>query len=45
MMSHSDMPEDQRLAVGVTRSLVRLSVGLEEVSEIIEDLEQALDEI
>lgn len=44
-MSHSDMPEEQRNKVGVTDTLVRLTVGLEDVTEIIADLEQALDSI
>lgn len=44
-MSHSDMPEKQRIDVGVTQTLVRCSVGLEDISEIIGDLEQALKQI
>jgi cystathionine gamma-lyase len=42
LMSHSDMPENERIAAGVTQSLIRLSVGLEDVEEIIDDLDQAL---
>lgn len=45
MMSHSDMPEEKRLAVGVTQSLIRLSVGLEDAAELIADLDQALNGI
>lgn len=41
-MSHSDLPEKHRLDVGVTPTLVRLSVGLEDVTELIADLDQAL---
>lgn len=44
-MSHSDMPEDHRLDVGVTQTLVRCSVGLEDITEIINDLDQALKQI
>jgi cystathionine beta-lyase/cystathionine gamma-synthase len=42
-MSHASMPEDVRRDVGITDGLVRLSVGLESVGDLIEDLEQALD--
>lgn len=41
-MSHSDLPEKHRLEVGVTPTLIRLSVGLEDVTELIADLDQAL---
>lgn len=43
MMSHSDLPEPQRIAVGVTENLIRLSVGLEDVRELIADLDQAFE--
>jgi len=42
MMSHAAMPREVRLARGITDGLVRYSVGLEDVEDIIEDLEQAL---
>lgn len=41
-MTHGDMTPAERAAVGITDGLVRLSVGLEDVSDLIEDLEQAL---
>ena len=41
-MTHADVPQDQRNRAGVTDGLLRLSVGLEPVEEIIADLEQAL---
>jgi cystathionine gamma-lyase len=44
-MSHSDMPEEQRLAAGVTENLVRLSIGLEDIQELIEDLDQSLNQL
>jgi O-succinylhomoserine sulfhydrylase len=40
--THQRMSPEGRLEVGITESLVRLSVGLEDVDDIIEDLEQAL---
>lgn len=44
-MSHSHLPEKQRLEVGVTSNLVRLSVGIEETNALIADIEQALEKI
>ncbi len=42
-MTHADMPVEERRRVGITDGLVRLSVGLEDVDDLIEDLRQALD--
>ena len=41
--THAKMSEEERLAVGITPGLVRVSAGLEAVEDIIADLEQALD--
>jgi O-succinylhomoserine sulfhydrylase len=41
--THARMSEQERLAVGITPGLVRVSVGLEAVRDVIADLEQALD--
>jgi methionine-gamma-lyase len=41
-MTHSVVPADHRQEMGITDGLVRLSVGLEDVDDIIEDLEFAL---
>jgi len=41
-MSHASMPEDFRKKIGIGQNLVRLSVGLENIDDLIEDLEQAL---
>lgn len=40
--THSKLSEDDRLETGITDGLVRISVGLENVIDIINDLEQAL---
>ncbi|SEB95734.1 aminotransferase class I/II-fold pyridoxal phosphate-dependent enzyme [Paenibacillus sp. GP183] len=45
MMSHAAMPRDVRLQRGITDGLVRYSVGLEDVEDIIQDLEQALQSV
>jgi len=41
--THSKLTEKERLAVGITPGLVRISVGLENIKDIIEDVEQALN--
>ena len=41
-MTHVDVPVEERRARGLTDGLVRLSVGIEDVDDIITDLEQAL---
>jgi O-acetylhomoserine (thiol)-lyase len=40
--THSQLPDDQKTAAGAGPDVVRLSVGLEEVEDIIADLDQAL---
>ena len=42
-MTHKTIPADKRKAAGVTDSLVRLSVGLEDTEDLIEDLRVTLD--
>jgi cystathionine gamma-synthase len=42
MQTHGAIPEEMRKAVGVGEDLLRLSVGIESVNEIIEDLQQAI---
>ena len=44
-MTHADVPEDIRVARGLTNGLVRISVGIEDVRDIMADLEQALDKV
>lgn len=41
-MSHSSLSASERLTRGITDNLVRLSVGVEDVEDLIDDLEQAL---
>jgi len=43
MMSHAAMPAEVRAARGITDGLVRYSVGLEDIDDLIRDLEQALE--
>jgi cystathionine beta-lyase/cystathionine gamma-synthase len=41
-MSHASLPKEERLRKGITDSLVRLSVGLEDPDDLIADLTQAI---
>jgi cystathionine gamma-synthase len=43
MQTHPDVPEEMRQHLGITDTLLRLSVGLEYVDDIIADLAQALE--
>mgnify|MGYP002778334435 CR=1 FL=1 len=42
MMTHASVPVERRLAMGLTDGLVRLSCGIEDEDDLLEDLEQAL---
>lgn len=42
-MTHASIPKEEREKSGVVDSLIRLSVGVEDVEDLIEDLRQALD--
>ncbi len=42
IMTHASVPPDVRASIGLTDSLIRASIGIEAVEDIIEDLEQAL---
>lgn len=42
-MTHASVPEAARLRLGITAGLVRLSAGIEDARDLVEDLERALD--
>lgn len=44
-MTHKSIPTEKRRAAGVSDSLVRLSIGLEDAEDLLADLQQALDKI
>lgn len=44
-MTHASVPADRRAALGITDSLVRISVGVEDVNDLAADLGQALDRV
>ncbi|MEQ8474469.1 MAG: cystathionine gamma-synthase [Marinoscillum sp.] len=41
-MTHASIPKEQRLQAGLTDSLIRLSVGIEDIEDLIADLDQAI---
>jgi cystathionine beta-lyase len=41
-MTHASIPQVERLKGGLSDSLIRLSVGIEDVEDLIEDLNQAI---
>uniref|UniRef100_A0A6Q2Y006 Cystathionine gamma-lyase n=1 Tax=Esox lucius TaxID=8010 RepID=A0A6Q2Y006_ESOLU len=43
IMTHASVPENDRAVLGISDTLIRLSVGLEDEQDIIDDLKQALD--
>ena len=42
-MTHAAIPADIRKEVGIVDELIRLSVGIEDVDDLIEDLKQAIE--
>ena len=42
-MTHASVPKDERLAAGITDGLIRLSVGCEDIEDLVNDFEQALN--
>jgi cystathionine beta-lyase/cystathionine gamma-synthase len=43
-MTHASIPREERIKNGLTDSLIRLSVGVEDIEDLIEDLKQALEQ-
>jgi cystathionine beta-lyase/cystathionine gamma-synthase len=43
--THAGLTEERRLEIGITQGLVRLSVGIEDKNDLIEDLDQALEAV
>jgi cystathionine beta-lyase/cystathionine gamma-synthase len=44
-MTHASVPYEHRQEIGVTDDLVRISVGIEDCDDLLEDLAQALDRV
>lgn len=43
VLSHASVPPEQKKILGITDSLIRLSVGIEDADDLINDLKQALE--
>ncbi|MGQ9525969.1 MAG: PLP-dependent transferase, partial [Armatimonadota bacterium] len=41
-MTHHAVPDDVKLEAGITQNLLRLSVGIEDPDDLVEDLDRAL---
>ncbi len=44
LMTHASIPPQRRAELGITDGLIRISVGLEDVEDLLEDLQQALQD-
>jgi cystathionine beta-lyase/cystathionine gamma-synthase len=44
-MTHASVPHEQRVKLGIDDSLIRLSVGVESCTDLIQDLKAALDAV
>ena len=44
-MTHASVPPERRQQIGLTDDMVRISVGIEDVDDLKDDLSQALDRI
>jgi cystathionine beta-lyase/cystathionine gamma-synthase len=45
LMTHASIPAEVRQRIGITDGLVRISVGIEDVEDLIADLERALEQV
>ncbi len=43
-MTHASIPKERREELGITDGLIRISIGCEDIEDLLEDLEQALSE-
>jgi cystathionine beta-lyase/cystathionine gamma-synthase len=44
-MSHASVPRNERISIGITDGLIRISAGIEDVEDILGDIAQALSKI
>jgi len=44
-MTHTSIPAEEREKLGIVESLIRLSVGIEDIHDLIEDLDSALKSV
>jgi cystathionine gamma-lyase len=44
-MTHASIPKEERIKSGLVDSLIRLSIGIEDIEDLLQDLEQALSKV
>jgi cystathionine beta-lyase/cystathionine gamma-synthase len=44
-MTHASIPKEERLKNGLSDSLIRLSIGVEDIDDLIQDLENTLTKV
>ena len=44
-MTHASIPKEIRETIGIKDGLIRLSVGVEDIADLLEDLQQALEAV
>jgi cystathionine beta-lyase/cystathionine gamma-synthase len=44
-MTHASIPKEERLRIGISDGLIRLSVGIEDIDDLLEDLEMGLEKV
>jgi len=44
-MTHASIPKEERMKAGLSDALIRLSVGIEDAEDLIQDLDQGLQTI
>ncbi len=44
-MTHASVPSEERKKLGISDNMVRLSVGIEDIGDIIQDLKNGLDAV
>jgi cystathionine beta-lyase/cystathionine gamma-synthase len=44
-MTHASIPREERIKNGLTDSLIRLSIGVEDIDDLIDDLDQAINSL
>lgn len=45
LMTHASIPKNEREKIGISDELMRISVGIEDIDDIIADLRQALNKV
>ena len=44
-MTHASVPKEIRESIGITNNLIRISVGIEDIDDLIDDINQAFNQV